>query len=145
MIKHFEKLTKEETELLYKAPVLVSVLVSSRDHEISNDEKADAIKLAHLKTFTADPMLISYYKEVEKNFKNYFETIVKKYTPFDDAKREALEKEIAILNTVITKLDKPFASTLHRSLSNYAEHVKEADKSIFVSFIFPIPVNGLTY
>ena len=144
MIKYFEKLTKEEITLLLKAPVLVSVLASSKDREISNEEKADAIKLSHLKTFTADPILLSYYKEVEKNFKNYFETIVNKYAPFDDAKREALKKEIDSLNTVIAKLDTQFARTLHRSLTKYAEHVKKSEGTIFRTFIFPIPIHGLT-
>ncbi len=144
MIKQFEKLTKEEAELLLKAPILVSVLAASGDNEISEKEKADAMMLAHIKTFTADPLLMPYYKEVENNFESYFETVVKTYSPFDDAKRLALNKEINILNTVIAKLDKEFARTLNTSLSSYAEHVKKAEKSILESFIFPIPIHGLT-
>ena len=143
MIKQFEKLTKEETELLLKAPILVSVLASSTNHEINKLEKADAIKLAHLKTFTADPLLVKYYNEVEKNFNNYFETIEKKYAPFDDSKREALKKEINNINTIIAKLDKEFANTLHRSLSGYAGHVKKAGRGFLENFIFPLPIPGL--
>ena len=144
MIKQFEKLTKEETELLLKAPILVSVLATSGDHEISKREKAEAVKFAHIKTFSADPLLLSYYKEVEKNFIAYFEAIVKKYAPFDNAKREALKKEIDTLNIVISKLDKQFARTLHRSLSNYAEHVMKSDRVLLETFIFPIPIHGLS-
>ena len=144
MIKQFKKLTKTEIELLLKAPILVSVLATSGDHEISKREKADAVELAHIKTFSADALLLSYYNEVEKNFKNYFEATVKKYAPFDDARRETLKKEIDTLNTVISKLDKQFARTLHRSLVNYAEHVKKADRVLLENFIFPIPIPGLT-
>ena len=57
MIKQFEKLTTEERSLLYKAPVLVSVLVSCSFNEVNKYQEADAIKLAHLKTFTAIPLL----------------------------------------------------------------------------------------
>ena len=85
-----------------------------------------------------------YYKEVEKRFNYFFETIVNKYSPFNDAKREVLKEEINVLNVIISKLDNKFASTLHRSLSNYAEHVKKADKRILDTFIFPIPIKGLT-
>jgi hypothetical protein len=145
MIKEFKKLTDKEVELLLKAPVLVSVLASTRDHEISNEEKADAIKLAHLKTFTADPLLLQYYNEVEKNFKMYFEEITKEYSPFDDTKRAALKEQIDRLNEVISKLDKKFGRTLHRSLTNYAEHVKRSDRTIFENFIFPFPVHDLTH
>ena len=144
MIKQFKKLTKTETELLLKAPILVSVLGISGDHEISKKEKAEAVKFAHIKTFSAAPLLLPYYKEVEKNFIIYFEAIVKKYAPFDDAKREELKKEINNLSAVIAKLDKEFARTLHRSLSNYAEHVKRFDRSFLVNFIFPIPIHGLS-
>ena len=66
MIKQFEKLTAEERSLLYKAPVLVSVLASCSFNEVNKSQEADAVKLAHLKTFTASPLLLSYYREVEK-------------------------------------------------------------------------------
>ena len=145
MIKQFEKLTKKEIDLLFKAPVLVSVLAASRDREISAKEKADAIKLAHLKTFTAYPLLIPYYKEVEKNFKSYFEAIVKIYAPFDDAKRKTLEQEINSVNVLIGKLDKEFATAFHTSLSDYAEHVRKADNNPLINFVFPLPIEGLTY
>ncbi len=144
MIKQFEKLTQEEKEFLLKAPILFSVLSTSKDHEISKEKKADAIKLAHLKTFTADPLLLPYYTEVEKNFKMYFETILKKYMPFDDAKREALKEEINLLNSIISKLDKDFARTLHKSLSKYAEHVKKSERNFLENFIFPVPLPGIT-
>jgi len=143
MIKQFEKLTSDETELLLKAPVLVSVLASTADHEVGALEKADAIKLAHFKTFTADPMLIPYYKEVDKNFIQNFEMTVKKYAPFDAVQREKLKKKINIVNTIIAKLNKEYAKTLHMSLSDYAEHVKKAGRGLLENFIFPLPLSGL--
>lgn len=142
MIKQFEKLTKEEWDLLIKAPILVSVLAASYDNEVSSSQKADAIELAHIKSYSADPLLKDYYKEVETNFREHFEEIVKKYAPFDDAKREALKKEISVINKVISKLDKNFALLLHKSLSGYAEHVKHAENNLLVNFIFPIPIHG---
>lgn len=144
MIKQFKNLSKKEKELLLKAPILVSVLAASGDHEISRKEKADAIKLAHLQTFMADPILLPYYNEVEKLFTNYFEVIVKQYSPFDEAKREGLKIEIIHLNSIIEKLDKEFAKYLKESLSKYAEHVRKAERSIFVDFLFPVSIPGLT-
>lgn len=144
MIKQFEVLTQEEKNILLKAPILFSVLAISNDQEISKEKKADAIRLAHLKTFTADPLLLQYYMEVEKNFEIYFETIIKKYFPFDDAKREALKKEMNLLNDIISKLDKDFAQVLHKSLSGYAEHVRKAERNFLENFIFPVPLQGIT-
>src|SRR3990172_8606507 len=106
MIKKFKKLTADEIEVLIKAPVLVSVLAASKDKKISEDEKAEATKLAHLKTFTADPLLLPYYNEVEKNFTKYFVEIVRKYTPFNDEQTAELKQEIDVANSIIGKLDK---------------------------------------
>lgn len=147
MIKQFEKLTNEERNLLYKAPVLVSVLASgsSNEIEINKSQKADAIKLAHLKTFTAMPLLLPYYAEVEKGFKTAFEEAIKKYFPFDEAKRSELTKEMENTNLIIKKLDKEYAEALDKSFEKYTKHVKAAAHSVFQDFIFPMPIKGLSY
>ncbi|MEO8771287.1 MAG: hypothetical protein ABI402_14425 [Ferruginibacter sp.] len=144
MIKEFKKLTDTEADLLYKAPVFVSVLASSSYNKINEAQKADAIKLAHLKTYTANPALLSYYLEVEKEFKEEFETTVKAYYPFDDIKRNALKREMKRIGLIILKLDKGYADLLRKSLEGYARHVKRAAHSIFQDFIFPVHIDGLT-
>lgn len=113
MAKGIDELSAEYRAILLKAPALVSVLVASGDHEISKSEKADAVKMAHLKTYTANPLLINYYKEVETDFVRNFQETVKKYSPFDNLKREALKKEISIANNILTKLDPEISKTLH--------------------------------
>ncbi len=143
-IPQFEKLSPQEIETLLKAPALISVLTASVSHEIDKLEKAGAIKLAHLKTFTANPLLLPYYAEVEKSFKADFEAAVKKYAPFDDAERAQLKEEIEEVNAIIGKLDKEFATALHQSLTGYAEHVKKSGRGTFINFVFPMPIKGLT-
>ena len=145
MIEQIKNLTMEERDILFKAPILVSVLTASWDHEISSHEKKEIIELEHIKTFSANPLLISYYKEVEKDLKKHYDETIKKYSPFDNTKREELKKEINKLNTVIAKLDVNFAKALHKSLATYAENVRNAFKSnLLLNFIFPIPIPGLT-
>ncbi|WP_301927187.1 hypothetical protein [Ferruginibacter sp.] len=147
MIRQLEILSKKDRDILFKAPVLLSVLasVSSNEVKINKSQKADAIKLAHLKTFTAMPILLSYYAEVEKEFKEAFEEAIQKYFPFDDAKRNELKKEMEKVSLVINKLDKEYAQALGKSFERYATHVKKAAHSIFQDFIFPIPIEGLSY
>ncbi len=144
MIRQFEKLTVEERGQLLKAPVLVSILASSSYNKVNKIQKADAIKLAHLKTFTAAPLLIPYYIEVEKNFKEQFVATIKQYFPFDEVKRIALKKEIDTVNLTIEKLDKEYAQALNKSLEKYTNHVKRAAHTVFMDFIFPLPMPGLT-
>ena len=145
MVKEFEKLTPSEEDILLKAPSIVSLLAASGTGQINEWEKSDAIKLAHLKTYSASPLLIPYYKEVEEVFEKNFEEMAKKYTPFDESKRGMMQKEIDEVNNVIAKLDDAFyAATLHKSLVRYAEHVKKAYKGLVVNFLFPFPIPGLT-
>ncbi len=144
MAKEFEKLSRRDLELLQKAPAMVSVLASIGTGEINEWEKADAIKLAHLKTFTAHPLLIAYYKEVDKTFEQDFEEMAKKYAPFDQKHKSMLQQDLNEVNNVIAKMGTRYATTLQKSLSDYADHVKKAYKGIVVNFIFPFPIPGLS-
>ena len=143
MIKQLEMLTSEECQFLYQAPVLVSVLASCSYNSINEEQKADAIKLAHLKTYTALPLLVPYYVEVEAKFQNMFDEVVAKYSPFDEKKRNDLKKEIKKLDSVISKLDPEYGKALRLSLERYARHVKRANHSIFQDFVFPMYIKGL--
>ena len=144
MITQFKKLTTQERKLLYAAPVLVSVLASCSFNKINKIQKADALKLAHLKTFTAIPLLIPYYTIVEEKFKVLFEEAIKEYFPFDEGMRIKLKKEIDKVNLVFEKLDIEYARVLHKSLEKYARHVKRSTHNVFVDFILPFPIPGLT-
>ena len=140
----FKKLSPGEWNELLKAPVLLSIYAASGDHDISKSEKAEAIKMAHFKTFTEKSLLVPYYKEVDKKFTKYFEEVVEKYAPFDDLKRKKLKEEISLLEPIIGKLNEEFAKTFIRSLRGYAEHVKKAGRGNVIDFVFPLPIPGLT-
>jgi hypothetical protein len=143
MIPQFEQLSLPERELLIKAPVLISVLASCSEHAINKTQKADAIKLAHIKTFTAVPELQPYFKEAEKDFKEQFETTAEQYYPYDDAKRDLLKVEIKKAEQIISGLNPSYAVALRKSLERYAIHVKRSTYSIFRDFIFPMAMQDL--
>ena len=143
MIPQFAKLEIREQDLLIKAPALISVLASCSNNMINKIQKADAIKLAHIKTFTAIPELQPYFKEAEKNFKEDFEEIAAQYYPFDEAHRDLLKMEIKKVQDIIGKLNPIFARNLTRSLERYAAHVKRATHTVFRDFIFPLAMFDL--
>ena len=72
MITQFYKLTEEEQELLYKVPVLISVLATCF---CGNQKRpnAQAIRSAYLKTFMVNPILLPCYNEIERRFIGLFE------------------------------------------------------------------------
>ena len=138
MIPQLAKLSLQEQELVMKAPVLLSVLASCSDHVINKTQKADAIKLAHIKTFTAVPELQPYFKEVEKNFKEQFEQVADEYYPYDEEHRNLLKLEVMKMQKIISKLSPSYGLALNKSLERYTIHVKRATYSIFQDFIFPL-------
>lgn len=143
MIKQFQDLSWRERELLYNAPVLLSVLVTCSENEVNEIHKNAAIKLAHLRTFTADGMLLPYYHQVEKTFKTAFEEAITTYSPFDAKRRDELKKEIGKVHEVIGKLEPAYGHALKKSLEGYALHVKRSDSNVFSGVIFPFSWAGM--
>jgi hypothetical protein len=144
MLKQLHNLNENEQELLLRAPALLSVMSSCSYNNVNDLKKEDAIKLSHIKSFTADPLLLPYYQEVEKKFREQFDAIVARYFPFDHEKRKELQNEINRLNKVIGKLDPKVAGVLRRSLDRYAKHVRNAH-TVIRDFMFPIPIPGLSF
>lgn len=143
-MKNFENLSQEDRNLLLKAPVYVSILAAGNNHDLGDAQKADAIQLAHLKTFTSNSILSNYYKEVDKTFKNNFDHIISEFLPINEEKRKIIMLKLDEINKIISKLDTNFGIELHKSLSDYSEHVKKSNHSVLEDFIFPIPVHGIT-
>lgn len=130
--------------MLVSAPAIVSFMAAIGTGEMNQWRKASTIKLAHLRSFKVRPLLIPYYKEVERSFERNFEMITQRYTPFDEKSRDRLQYEVDSVNEVIEKLDKDFADELRTSLVDYAEHVKKVYKGLVVNFLISFPIPGLT-
>lgn len=75
-------------------------------------QKADAIKLSHLKTFTADLLLIPFYVEVEKCFKEKFELAI-------EPNVKKLKEDIGRMNIAVQNLNSDYAQKLRKSLEKY--------------------------
>ena len=105
MIKQFQNLLPSEANDLLKAPALISVYAACSLKGVNAAQKADAVKLAHLKTFTANAALIPFYREVDTNFKEEFEEAAKEYMPFDNEKVERLKQKIERIKFIVKKLD----------------------------------------
>ena len=140
---NFEKLTKEQKALLLKAPALVSILAAGTDHIMDEREKADAIDMSHLRTFTSDPLIQPYYREVEKVFKPQLEQLIRLHIPLNEFSKIAIKDEIDEINKLLGKMDREFAKALKKSLNSYAKHVHNADRNVIEYFVLPLDITGL--
>jgi len=137
MSEQFGNLTERERALLMKAPALIAVLAAGKDGNISELEKAEAIKQADIKSYAGPEILQDYYKEVDKNFEQNFDETVQKYSPLDEVNLESLRLETYSINYIINKLDASLAMALRKSFVSYAEHIDKADRTFVENYLFP--------
>jgi len=131
MIPEFDNLTDEEVELMFKAPMLVAVLVAGADSDIDKTEMNEAIKVISLKPQKARKELVSYYKIVAEDFEDKLKLTIHEF-PNDALKREkAVIEELSKLNKILPKLEKPFAVKFYESIKDIGKKIAESSGGVF--------------
>lgn len=144
-MKQFNNLSNLEKESLLKFPAYISLLAADSDDKFDMTEEKSAIKFAHIKTFSSDPLLTEFYKEAEKVFKHNIEQLDKELPKERKQREAAIKNELSKLEKIVLKLGKDYTSTMHRSMKSFKDHVSQAHHNVLVDFIFPMPIKGLTY
>ncbi len=144
-MKQFSTLTKEEKEALLKFPADISLLAANSDGRFDKAEKKDSIKLEHIKTFSADPLIAEFYKEADKVFIYNLEHLDKNLPQEKDRREISIKDELVKLENIVLKLGEDYTSTMHRSMKSFKDHVSKANHNVLVDFIFPMPIKGLSY
>ena len=142
MIKEFEILNFDEQQFLLKATALVSIYAASLDGKLDEHENEEAKKLAHLRTYTAAPMLRTFYMEIEPNFSAYYNELIENLP--EENKIYFLTQEIKKLNQILMKLENSFSVELKKSLISYAKHISNSKKNFLESFLFPMDIAGIS-
>lgn len=134
-----ERLSEREKNILYTAPAVVSVMASlNEDGTIDEKSREDAIRLAHLRTFTATPSLTDYYQEAEKTFVTSFNRLSQQLPEDPEDKKTILKQELIQLSVVISNLNKGFIDTLLKSLKSYSIHVMRAKSTLLEYFLMSV-------
>ncbi len=141
---YLAEISNEEKEKLYRAPVVFAVLAAlSADGKITNKERSEAIKLAHLRTHTSPSFLHSYYEEVDKIFETEFNKLENQLPANENEQKEFLQKNLEELRTIMQKLDKDYSIHLTQSLKSFARHIFHAESHFLEYFILPVIMNEL--
>lgn len=139
MSTEIEKLDPIDRDILLRAPSVVALLAAvSDDGEVSESEKAESVKLAHLRTYTSKPILHNYYREVDAVFETHFDNILAQLPEGWKEKERFLENRLLNLDPVLLKLDKVYAEELVTSLKSFAKHVFKSNSNFLQNFLLPI-------
>lgn len=142
--KAFQNVSADEFHHLLDVPVWLSLLAAyTGDGKISENEKAGAVKLAHMRTYTAPKSLQDFYKMVYGRFADRFEQLDNRLPKAVDDKKVYIRAQIRHANALLDKLDPDIASGLQESMASFYKHVFNSDKSFFQYFALPVYSNKL--
>ncbi len=144
-MNEFKNISENEQQELLKFPVYVSLLAALSDSKLDATEKKSAIIFSHIKTYSCDPLLISFYDAADKVFtKNMLQ--IDKDLPAENEERIAtIKKTLLKLEKIVEKMGDEYAKVMHKSMRSFKEHISKAHHNVLMDFIFPMPIKGLTY
>ncbi len=144
-MNRIKNISESEYDALLKFPVYISLLAANSDSKLDEAEKKSAIKFSHIKTYSCDPLLTSFYEEADKVFEKNMLQLDKNLPVKNEERAAVIKKELLDLEKIVLKLGKAYTTVMHRSMKSFKEHVSKAHHNVFVDFIFPMPMEGLTY
>jgi hypothetical protein len=142
MMKTFKSLSAEQKLAFLKLPVYISLLAAS-GKKLDEAEKLSAIKLAHTRSFSCEPLLAEFYMEADKEFESMI-ILTDKELPKELQLREtAIKRELLKLDKIIMEFGEEYTLAMHRSLKTFKEHVSNAHHSVIEDFVLPLSIPGL--
>jgi len=131
MIPEFNRLSSEETDLMFKAPFLIIILIAGADDKIDKHEMKQAVVISKLKLKRARRELVEYYNIVGQDFEDKLKIFIHDLPKDTDERNEEISKELAKLNDIFPKLDKKFSVNFYESMKDMAIKIAESSGGVF--------------
>lgn len=144
MTDEFKNLSKREYELLLKFPAYVSLLAANADGKFDDSEKLSAVELAHIKSYSCDPQLEDFFKEVDANFEKTLQEL-NNSLPQDKSERDAaIIAQLQKIERFMPKLEAETIDLVHKSMNSFKDHISLAHHNALIDFLFPLRTLGLS-
>lgn len=122
MTVELSRLLASEQELMYKAPILVCILIAGADGNIDRKEIKKAMTIVQKKQ-TGDNAVATLFKELAQDFEDKIKVVEQGY-PYEATQRTPLiTEDIAGLNELWKKLPAAFATEFYNFLLMLAQEV----------------------
>jgi len=130
MLAEFKDLSNDETELMIKAPLLVSILIAGADGEVDRSEIRGALSTLVRKA-KSNASLRSYLENVSEDFEDKLKALIQGY-PFNAEERtEMITNELSGLNDIFKKIDGKLSGEIYKSLKALALNIAKSSGGIF--------------
>jgi len=130
MIGFFSDLQEDEKRIMYRAPILVSVLIAGADDKFDKNEIKEAIHLAKLKLSKSREILKEYYRVVGEDFKIKLSDEIDSLPSKASKRNPVIISELEKLNKILPKLDRTFAIQFYESIKDIAKRIATASGGI---------------
>jgi hypothetical protein len=122
MIPEFENLDDREVEIMFKAPILVSLLIAGADGNIDRKEIREAITIAG-KQAKSRMILSEYLRFAAEDFEDKMMILNQSYPAHSIERQGRITGELAELNTILPKINKSFAVEFYNMLRELANKI----------------------
>jgi hypothetical protein len=122
MIPEFENLDDREVEIMFKAPILVSLLIAGADGNIDRKEIREAITIA-AKQARSRMLISGYLRLAAEDFEDKMMILQQSYPSQGNERQARIIAELGELNTILPKLNKSFAVEFYNVLRELASKV----------------------
>ncbi|MET3980985.1 hypothetical protein ABIB62_003504 [Mucilaginibacter sp. UYP25] len=144
-MKAFEKLSYAEQQEFLMFPVYISLLAANEYGPTDHIDIKAAGEFDHMKTYTCVPLLSGFYAKADQLFKENFTNLDAELPKGKIARTAAIKTKLAELEILLLKFDKDYAAAMHQSMKSFKDHVSSAHWNVLDSFLFPIPIKGISY
>lgn len=144
MKEAFENLSAEEYRQLLDAPVWMALMAAyNNDGRITESEREGAIRLAHVRSYTAPKSIRKLYIEISKDFPQRLRQLNSRLPENQKDKLAYIRAQVKSSHKLLAKLDSDVAETLEENLNSFYKHVFNCDKGFFHYFALPVFSNRL--
>jgi hypothetical protein len=126
MIPQFSSLSSAEVEFMYKAPILVSILIAGADGDIDRSEIREALSHSKKNKRIASMQLMELYREIGEDFEDKLKIVLQSYPTEASQRNSIIAEELSHLNSVFLKLDQSFAAQYYQSICDLALKIAQS-------------------
>ena len=127
MLYHISKLNEREQALVRKAPLLISILITGSDGEISDEEIEKTVKLIHTKAFSEATDIRHLYKDIDRDVDNAMRDILSELPKDVEEREKEIIDELTGLNPILVKVDAQLALNFYESIKKFAVLVAQSN------------------
>ena len=126
MIQEFKNLSESEIQALYKAPVLVSLLIAGADNHIDKNEINRSIHMIRDKAQNERNHVMDLYKTVSDNFEAKLDQAIDNYPDTAEERNPVITKELEEINAILSKINKAFSIVYYQTIRDLAMAVAKS-------------------